>query len=108
MSAPIPADTPAQLPSGSVDRNTFNYTASGANFCATCHNPAIPTQFAASGHVAPAGAASCSFCHANAHNVNAACVNCHTPGNPYGLPWPPTGLEFHNAYTGTDLCYELP
>ena len=95
---------PGTINSWSVNPKTFDYTASGANFCSTCHSPAIVTDFEASGHVVPAGSASCSFCHANAHNVNAACVNCHTPDNPYGLPWPPTGLEFHDAYTGTDLC----
>ena len=95
---------PGTLNAGSVDPKSFDYNASGANFCSTCHSPAIVTDFEASGHVAPAGSASCSFCHTNAHNVNAACVNCHTPDNPYGLPWPPIGLEFHDAYTGTDLC----
>ena len=96
---------PGSLTSGSVNEQTFNYTAGGANFCITCHNPSIVTDFAASVHVAPAGAASCSFCHVGGvHNPNAACVDCHTPGNPYGLPWPPTGFSFHSAYTGTNLC----
>ena len=92
------------LDSSTVNDKTFNYVSTGTNFCITCHDPSIPADFAASVHVAPAGAASCSFCHANVHYVNAACVNCHTPGNPYGLPWPPTGLAFHNDYTGTNLC----
>jgi hypothetical protein len=95
---------PGSITSTTVNGTTFNFVAGGANFCITCHNPAIVTDFAASVHVAPAGTASCSFCHANVHNVNAACVNCHTPGNPYGLPWPPTGFSFHTAYTGTNLC----
>jgi predicted CxxxxCH...CXXCH cytochrome family protein len=95
---------PGSVPSGSVDGKTFNYIAGGANFCVTCHSATIVTDFAASPHVVPAGTASCSFCHANVHNVNAACVNCHTPGNSYGLPWPPPGLDFHDAYTGTNLC----
>jgi hypothetical protein len=96
---------PGSLTSGAVNEQTFNYTAGGANFCITCHSPAIVTDFAGSVHVAPAGTASCSFCHVGGvHNPNAACVNCHTPGNTFGLPWPPTGFAFHTAFTGTDLC----
>jgi predicted CxxxxCH...CXXCH cytochrome family protein len=98
---------PGTLTSGSVSETTFNYNAQygAGNFCVTCHNPNIITDFAASRHYVRAGAASCSFCHVGGvHNPNAACVDCHTPGNSFGLPWPPTGFTFHNAYTGTNLC----
>jgi hypothetical protein len=96
---------PGTLTSGSVSETTFNFTSGGANFCITCHNPSIVTDFARSVHVAPAGAASCSFCHAGGvHNPNTACVNCHYSGNSYGLAWPPAGLDFHNDYNGTNLC----
>jgi hypothetical protein len=96
---------PGSLISGTVSEQSFNFTSNGKNFCITCHNPSIVTDFAASIHVAPAGANSCSFCHTGGvHNPNTRCVNCHTPGNSFGLPWPPTGLAFHNSYTGTDLC----
>jgi hypothetical protein len=56
----------------------------------------------------------CYNCHIGANTgghpgiayteVRKVCVTCHTPGNPYGLPWPPTGFTFHNDFTGTDLC----
>jgi predicted CxxxxCH...CXXCH cytochrome family protein len=106
----VGADTgghPGVIRSGSVSTTTFNYagSAGSGNFCVTCHNPAIVTEFAASKHSTRAGSASCSFCHVGGvHNPNAACVDCHNPGSPYGLPWPPTGLEFHNDYSGTNLC----
>ncbi len=98
---------PGQLTSGSVSETTFNYNASfgSGNFCSTCHNPAIISDFTASKHYGPAGTASCSFCHVQGvHNPAAACINCHNPGNPLGLPWPPTGMNFHDEYTGTNLC----
>jgi len=108
----IGADTgihPGNLRKGSVSETTFNYTGSAGsgNFCVTCHSPAIPTEFAASKHSIRAGSASCRFCHVGGvHNPNSACIDCHNPGSPYGLPWPPTGLEFHNDYTGTNRCAE--
>ena len=98
---------PGQLTSGSVSETTFNYNASfgSGNFCSTCHNPSITSDFTASKHFGPAGTASCSFCHVQGvHNPAAACINCHNPGNPLGLPWPPTGMNFHDEYTGTNLC----
>ena len=98
---------PGQLTGGSVDEATFNYKVpfGTGNFCITCHNPAIVTDFTSSGHASRAGAASCSFCHTGGvHNPAAACINCHKPGNQYGLSWPPLGMDFHNAYTGTNLC----
>src|SRR5512133_3773643 len=77
----------------------------GDTFCSACHSPTIAADFAASRHSVRAGAASCSFCHVQGvHNPQAACVDCHTPGNPLGLPWPPAGLTFHTSYTGTNLC----
>ncbi len=98
---------PGQLTSGSVSETTFNYNASigSGNFCSTCHNPSIISDFTASKHYGPAGTDSCSFCHVQGvHNPAAACINCHNPGNPLGLPWPPTGMNFHDEYTGTNLC----
>lgn len=97
---------PGAINTGTIDARTFKNIAAGGNFCITCHDAAIVTEFESSEsrHFARAGAASCSFCHANAHNVNAACVNCHTPGNTLGLLWPPAGSAFHDAYTGTNRC----
>jgi predicted CxxxxCH...CXXCH cytochrome family protein len=98
---------PGQLTGGSVSETTFAFSANhgSGNFCLTCHNPAIVTDFAASAHLAPAGAKSCSFCHLQGvHNPAAACVDCHYPGNNLGLAWPPAGLDFHNDYNGTKLC----
>jgi predicted CxxxxCH...CXXCH cytochrome family protein len=108
----VGADTgghPGQVGSGSVSEINFNYTGAtgSSNFCVTCHNPAIVTDFAASKHFIRAGSASCSYCHVGGvHNPNAACIDCHNPGNSQGLPWPPAGLEFHNTYTGTNRCTE--
>lgn len=107
----IGADTgshPGPVRSGTVSSATFDFSAStGGNFCTTCHNPAIITDFAASKHSIRAGSASCSFCHVGGvHNPNAACVDCHNPVNSQGLTWPPVGMEFHSVYTGTNRCTE--
>jgi hypothetical protein len=100
------------LSASNVSQTTFQVLANnqipglnvGDNFCSMCHSPTITADFTASPHFVRAGAASCSFCHATIHNPNVACVDCHKPGNSFDLPWPPTGLDFHSDFTGTNLC----
>jgi len=92
---------PGPLRSGSVNETTFTYNApyGSGNFCITCHNPSILTDFAASKHSVAAGSASCGYCHKpGVHNPKALCNDCHYSGNPYGLPWPPAGFDFHSAF----------
>jgi hypothetical protein len=107
----VGADTgghPSLITSGSVSESTFNFAPSHGtgNFCVTCHDPAIITDFAASKHSIAAGPASCSFCHVKGvHNPSADCTNCHKVGNTLGLPWPPTaGSTFHTSFTDGSVC----
>jgi len=101
---------PGLLRNGAVSELTFDYSATtsagSGNFCATCHTPSIVTDFAASKHSVRAGSASCSFCHVQGpHNPKAACIDCHTPDNTYGLTWPPTAFTFHSSFTGnSNIC----
>ena len=101
---------PGSLKNGAVSELTFDYsattTAGSGNFCATCHSATIVAEFAASKHSVRAGAASCSFCHIlGPHNPKAACIDCHTPDNTYGLAWPPTAFTFHSSFTGNNnIC----
>jgi len=108
---------PGNLVSGSVNESTFTYTQPAVGtgiFCGTCHNPSVFNSYSSTTnnpHLQIPGI-SCGFCHNDGvnsfgvHNPDAACVNCHTPNNTYGLPWPPAGagLGFHTTYTGTTLC----
>jgi hypothetical protein len=103
----LAGDHPGPLKKGSVSETTFNYTASAGsgNFCISCHNPVILTDFALSKHSIRAGAASCSFCHAQGvHNPSVACIDCHKPDNVYGLLWPPAGLAFHSSFADGKIC----
>lgn len=107
---------PGNLVNGSVNESTFNYTQTffgTGNFCVTCHNPSIVTDFNASSHKTMANF-TCGSCHNDGvnsfgvHNPSAACFNCHTnngpyAGAPYNLTWPPTGFDFHNGFTG-NMC----
>lgn len=100
---------PSLISRGSVSKTTFdfNYASAGSgNFCVTCHNPSIITDFAASKHSIRAGSAACSFCHVlGAHNPKAACTDCHTTDNAYGLEWPPAAFTFHSNFTGSgNVC----
>jgi|GEM_PF-2125923 len=103
---------PGNLIKGTVNESTFQYTQSyfGTGiFCSTCHNPSVFNSYSSTKynpHLQIPGI-TCGFCHTiGVHNPAAACINCHTPNNTYGLPWPPagTGLGFHTTYTGTTLC----
>uniref|UniRef100_C6E3I9 Cytochrome c-552/4 domain-containing protein n=1 Tax=Geobacter sp. (strain M21) TaxID=443144 RepID=C6E3I9_GEOSM len=74
--------------------------------CTSCHagnTPQVLVDYNASPHN---GKISCQGCHTvQPHDgYIPVCVNCHTPGNSYGLSWPPTGFEFHNTYTGQNVC----
>ena len=106
----VGADTgghPSHITGGSVSEITFDFapTHGTGNYCITCHDPAIITDFAASKHSIVAGTASCSFCHVKGvHNPSADCTNCHKVGNTLGLPWPPTGYTFHSSFTDGSVC----
>jgi hypothetical protein len=101
---------PGSVGGSSVSATTFNYTvvpsSGSANFCVTCHSPAILTDFAASKHSIRAGSASCSFCHIiGVHNPGVTCTDCHKSDNSYGLEWPPAAFTFHSVFTGSsNVC----
>ena len=78
------------------------------NECTGCHSgntPQVVAEYDASEHKVKD--VSCQDCHtANTpHNAVPSCLECHNYGNSRSLPWPPTGLTFHNAYTDTNQCY---
>jgi trimeric autotransporter adhesin len=74
---------PGSLTGGAVNETTFSYTATGANFCTTCHNPAIVAAYNGSAH--PSHAVTCASCHpGGVHNPDFnpnACDGCHRDGS---------------------------
>ena len=85
-----------------LDRTAYLET-----LCSGCHSgntDRVVSDYDSSGHKAKH--VSCQECHSEAPHTDvvATCVACHASGNSRGLPWPPTGLSFHNAYSGTNLC----
>ena len=75
--------------------------------CTVCHadnTPQVVADYDASPHKTKS--VSCQDCHtANTpHEYQASCIDCHSTGNSWGLPWPPPGKTFHNAYNSTDQC----
>jgi hypothetical protein len=88
---------PGTLTAGKVNQTSFNFI-SGANFCASCHNPAIVSAYNASPH--PSHSVACSSCHqGGVHNsdfVASACDGCHknSSGN----------VERHPIAIGTTAC----
>jgi hypothetical protein len=82
---------------GSVEANAYAlspHANTTVATCQACHNPGVLLQHP--GYAVHDTTANPGLFY--------SCITCHTPGNTYGLPWPPTGLTFHNAYTGTNQC----
>ena len=90
-------------------------------FCLNCHTGwDEANKYAVSGHAASTSGPSCQSCHnpglALQHpgystsdttanpGLFYSCVTCHFPGSTIVSSWPPNGLTFHNAYTGTNQC----
>ncbi len=83
--------------------NNSDYLTSQCTSCHLGNTPQVVADYDASKHK---GKISCQGCHTNQPHDGyiPVCVDCHTPGSSYGLPWPPTGFEFHNSYTGQNVC----
>ena len=94
-------------------------TASG--FCLNCHYGwDEANKYAVSGHAASTNGPACQSCHnpglALQHpgyptsdktanpGLFYSCATCHFPGSTIVSSWPPNGLTFHNAFTGTNQC----
>ena len=63
----VGADTgnhPGSITSSTVSPTTFIVSATGANFCFTCHTPGIGTEFASAAH---GSVLTCSSCHVDPH-----------------------------------------
>jgi hypothetical protein len=111
---------PGSVTSGSVDAATYNYVATGANFCASCHVSNV-TLYEGSRH--KANGVGCASCHSNAHNPAAlasvcdschrdqsgqvanhpidmggsACVSCHNPHSTQASLGAVSGKHFNNV-----------